>query len=92
MKTFSDKTRSMMLVASNGYCQIKNCYNKVTEFHHIVANTEVNQRLYPLYLQSPFNCFAICNDCHMTKPLPVRPPEHAVACYEEYLQDLKKGK
>ena len=91
MKTFSSKTRSMMLVASGGYCQIPGCIKKVTEFHHLFANTKVNQRLWPLYLQSPMNCFPICNDCHMTKGLPFKPSIATIAAYEEYLNELKNN-
>ena len=87
-KTFSDKTRTMMLVASNGYCQCsKNCTKLADQAHHKLSNTKVNQRLYPLFLQSPFNCAMLNHDCHISKPLP-RIRECEVIVYEEYLQDL----
>lgn len=90
MKTFSDKTRVMMLVSANGYCQYQGCYNRATEFHHKMPNTLVNQKLYPLFLQSPFNCLPICSDCHMTKPK-IKINESLAAAYEEFLNDLSEN-
>lgn len=93
MKTFSDKTRSMMLVASGGYCQCSTlCQQPVTEYHHNVPNTKINQRLWPLFLQSPFNCIPINNGCHLNKPLPQKPNEATIAAYEEYLNDIKNSR
>ena len=87
MKTFSDNTRCMMLTANNGYCAYPGCFNKATEFHHKFPNTTVNQRLYPLFLQSPFNCMPICNDCHMVKPK-IKIREQEAIAFEVFLQEI----
>ncbi len=82
---FSEDLKNKVLDIYGGFCANFNCTNMATEFHHIVPNTEVNQKLYPLFLQSPFNCYPICHDCHMTKPLPAKPPERLIILFEEYL-------
>jgi len=90
MKTFSKKTREAVLRASNGRCSYQDCLNMATEFHHMLPNLVYYQNLFPLFLQSPFNCMAICNDCHMTKPK-VKVKENFAIVYEEFLNDLSKN-
>lgn len=91
MKTFSPRTREMMLRVSNGKCQCSfECVKQVTEFHHKLPNTKVNQKLFPLFLQSPFNCLPINNDCHMSKPK-IKVSESEATVFEEFLKDLIKG-
>lgn len=92
MKTFSKEIRESMFKSSNGYCQCSRlCAKRVTEFHHKFPNTEVNNNLYPLFMQSPFNCLPINTDCHMTKPK-IKIEENLVIAYEEYLCQLVKEK
>jgi hypothetical protein len=86
--SFSDKTKEIMLEAYNWVCATKGCFERVEHFHHILPNTDVNNKLYPLYTQSPFNCFPICSICHMNKPLPEKPPERLIILFEEYLTSL----
>jgi 5-methylcytosine-specific restriction endonuclease McrA len=78
-----------MLEAYNYVCANKGCFNRVEHFHHIIPNTEVNNKLYPLYLQSPFNCYPICSTCHLNKPLPIKPPERLIILFEEWLSEVK---
>lgn len=86
---FRENLRREMVDASSGYCQCcYECVEKVTEFHHVIPNTQVNQTLYPLFLQSPFNMLPINNNCHMTKPLPQKPPRRIIEMYEKYLKGL----
>ncbi len=88
--TFSNDVRRMALSLSNGFCQCsEGCIKRVTEFHHRLSNTKVNQKLYPIFLHSLFNCCPINRDCHMTKPLP-RISVHEAAIYEEFLRELIK--
>lgn len=92
MKTFSPKVRQMIFNASAGLCQCsKECIKHITEYHHMLPNTKVNQKLYPLFLQSPMNCLGINNDCHMTKPK-VKVPEAFARTCEEWLNDLLEAK
>ena len=91
MKTFSPKTRELALRMANGYCQCeKICTEKAEEFHHKLPNTKTNQKLYPLFLHSIFNCCAINHGCHMNKPKPKVTIQEAAA-YEEFLQGIKSG-
>ena len=87
---FSQQVRDLVFRVTHGFCEYQGCCNRATEFHHKVANTKVNQKLYPLFLQSIFNCMAICNDCHMTKPK-VKISDSYAEAYEIYLTDLKKN-
>ncbi len=90
MKTFSAQTRESMHEAYNGFCHCSFvCSKEVTEFHHMLANTKVNNKLYPLFLQSPFNCLPINNDCHLSKPK-IKIGENLAKVYEEYLRELKE--
>ena len=89
MKTFSKEVREAMYRSSGGRCQMPLCTKQVTEFHHLLSNTKVNQKLYPMFLQSPFNCLPICNDCHMTKPKQ-RISENLVIVFEQYLNVILK--
>lgn len=84
--TFPLEVRELALKAAFGFCQCsEGCVEKATEFHHKLSNTKVNQRLYPLFLQSIFNCCPIAHGCHMTKPLP-RISDAFAYVYEEYLK------
>ena len=64
------------------------CYNKAEHLHHIFPNTKVNQRLYPLFLNSPFNLLPLCSICHENKPLPPKPGEWLISLYEDWLQSI----
>lgn len=88
--TFSNETRKLALISSNGYCQCsKECTARVTEFHHKCPNTKLNKKLYPIFLQSIFNCCPINHDCHMTKPLPNITNQEADTM-EQFLRNLIK--
>jgi hypothetical protein len=89
--TFSQKVRELALRMSHGRCQCSpSCIKPVTEFHHKMANTKVNQRLYPIFLQSIFNCCAIAHSCHMEGRGP-KIRDNEASAYEEYLEQLKGG-
>lgn len=91
MEIFSGKTRELALRLSWGKCQCsEECVLPVTEFHHKCANTKVNRKLFPLFLQSVFNCCPINHGCHMTKPLP-RITSNEAGVFEEFLQSIVKG-
>lgn len=90
MKTFSEHVRSLAIFMTNGFCGVEGCHKKATEFHHKLANTKVNNRLFPLFIHSLFNCLPICNDCHMSKPK-VKIYEKDAIAYEEYLRDYIKN-
>lgn len=87
--TFSTSVREAALHASEGYCQCSpDCVERATEFHHKLANTIVNRKLYKLFLQSVFNCCPIAHGCHMTQPVP-RIREKQAQAYESYLMEFR---
>lgn len=88
MRTFSQRTRQLALESSNGKCQCsKECALVANQMHHKVANTKVNNVLYPLFIHSIFNCCPINADCHSSKPLP-RIRDNEAAAFESFLEEL----
>ena len=85
MKQINSDLKIALFDAYGWMCAIPDCPNEACDTHHIVPQTKVNKKKYPLYIHSPFNLFPICQPCHMTKPLPAKPPERLVKLYEEYL-------
>ena len=62
-KTFSKTTRELVRDAQHGRCD--HCSsNAITDYHHRVPNTKTNNRLYPYFLHSIFNCVGLCRNCH----------------------------
>jgi 5-methylcytosine-specific restriction endonuclease McrA len=86
---FSRETKEVMLEAYSWMCATKGCYEPIEQFHHIIPDDKVNNKLYPLYTQSPFNCFPICIGCHMNKPLPEKPSKRLIQLFEKYLTSLQ---
>lgn len=90
---FPDELKGCLSNASSGYCQCSyDCVEKADSFHHIWENTQTNRAKFPLYIQSPFNMCFINTNCHMTKPLPKKPPERLVKVFEDYLMSLLLSK
>ena len=86
--TFSPEVREQMWFVSAGYCQCKpECVKTIMEYDHIVPNTVPNNRLFPLFLHSPFNCKPINQACHMQKGKSSITLTQA-SVYEKYLQSL----
>ena len=62
-RSFSPTVRELVREAQYGRCD--NCdEGRCTDFHHKLANTVTNNRLFPLFTQSIFNCVGLCRDCH----------------------------
>jgi len=81
---FTNEVKTLMLNASNGYCQCNPaCLKKVSDFHHKLSNTKVNQKKFPLFLQSPFNCCPISRNCHINRAPKIR--ESLAMSYEKWL-------
>ncbi|MFA5048567.1 MAG: hypothetical protein WC516_06105 [Patescibacteria group bacterium] len=93
MQTFSQEIREQLYKANRGYCSIPGCTNKAKECHHILHNTLVNQKKFPLFLQSPFNCAILCRDCHMKYSTFswLKITEKQAEVYESYLKGLKNA-
>jgi hypothetical protein len=86
MKTFSDKTKTQVYEAQNGYC--KGCLNKIHSYHHKLPNNKANRRKFPLFIHSPFNGVGLCLDCHTNKDHLYTITEQEAEGYERFLQEL----
>ena len=74
-------------------CQCsEECREAATDLHHLKPQTEVNKKLFPLYIHSPFNLKPWNNGCHLNKPLPKEPSDELCQVYEDYLKGLKDAK
>lgn len=90
MANFNTGIRAEMMEAHGYRCSIDSRH-PATQMHHIKPNTKVNQKLFPIYLQSPMNMFPICADCHLTKPLPKPPSDLQCHVIEKFLRKLKNN-
>jgi hypothetical protein len=89
---FPPEVKEKMLEACSGFCCCRtDCMESVTEFHHIMSNTQVNRKLYPLFIPSIFNCCPISHGCHMNHTVP-RMSERLVQAYEWYLTEFYEKK
>ena len=75
--------------AQNGFCCVAGCCDRIDDFHHLVHNTKVNRKKYPLFIDSPMNLVGVCQHHHKewtrypeTKGDYVNKLAHV---YEEYL-------
>lgn len=60
---FSDETKEEILENCNWLC-VYCSKRRVTDFHHCKKNSKVNQKKYPLFLQSKHNAASLCRECH----------------------------
>ena len=90
MTTFSQETKKSIFEAQHEYC--KHCLKKIVDFHHRLPNNKPNQKLFPLFLQSPFNCLGICRDAHDGPEKEVfKITLSEATIYENWLTKLKEG-
>lgn len=80
---FSVEVINAITKAQNHYCA--NCLNKIHSFHHKLSNTKANQKKYPLFLQSPFNCVGLCEKCHRDFSHLFKITEKLAEYYESWL-------
>jgi len=88
MKTFDKQLREDMFEAVGYRCSISPTL-QADQCHHIKPNTKINNKRWPLYLQSPMNLMPINHDIHMSEPLPTPPSDRVLDIYEKWLQELK---
>lgn len=91
METFNSEVRENVLKAYNNYCGVEGCFKPAIEFHHAIHNTEQNQKKYPLFIESPFNCRPICRYHHNAygQFVELNITDRLAQVYEDYLQKLK---
>lgn len=86
---FSETVKREALEACNGYCSNDGCINRVVDFDHIMPNTKSNNNLFPLFIQSIFNCMPVCRDCHTNRKFKIT--YQWAEKYENFLQRLING-
>lgn len=87
-KGFPEEVRREVAEAQNYMCRL--CDSRLCDFHHRLSNNSSNRKLFPLFLNSVFNCVGLCRACHDS----ARIYELAIslkeaALYEHYLRDLR---
>ena len=55
------------------------------DLHHILADSKVNRKLYPYFIDSLWNLQIVNHGSHMTKPKQKHPPYHVIARAESML-------
>ena len=86
---FSEEVRESKLEVYSGMCCIDGCLKRAQDFDHGLPNTKANNKLFPLFMQSPFNCFPICREHHEDKAIKIT--YRLVAVYETYLRKIRIG-
>lgn len=89
MKTFSIETQKAIFEAQHGICKVLNCYEPIVDFYHRVRNTKTNQKLYPLLINSVFNCTGLCRVCHINNSHLFNITNYEAEIYEDFLRGLK---
>lgn len=84
---FPKETCEAVRRGQNGYCMV--CTKKIDEFHHRVANTATNRKLFPVFISSIFNCVGLCRTCHIYKTNKVNITEDMAREYEQALQMIE---
>ena len=84
---FGQETRDEMRKAQHGKCKL--CEQSIVDFHHKLHNTKVNNKLFPNYIHSVFNCVGLCRDCHDHRKHEFKVGLTEAAVYEHALSMLK---
>ena len=91
MKTFSEDVRRLAAFASNGYCWAIDCTNKGQDYHHRVPNTIGNNKSFPYFIHSIFNCTFLCRNCHTNRLHQFDVAPAMAQAYEFYLKQQIGG-
>ena len=84
-KPFSGKVRCAVFDAQEGMCAVDGCYERIRDFHHCKPNTKTNNKLYPLFIPSIFNCKGLCTK-HHTNYAQWNITDALCHAYEEWLE------
>ncbi len=89
---FSEYTTKLALLMNHGFCTINHCLDAAVDFHHKLPNTKLNNKKYPLFVQSIFNCALLCrrhhNNYSSINELKISEPQ--AEGYEKWLQNFKE--
>lgn len=64
--------------------------NKASELHHRLSDTTINNKLFPLFVNSPFNLVGLCHDCHEKHRHKEKIDEDLAVVYQSYLDNFAK--
>ena len=86
-KGFSEEVRKEICEAQRWVCFL--CLNRIDDFHHKLSNTNANRKLFPRFLNSPFNCVGLCRGCHQDADIHqlMRIGIPLAAVYEHWLEE-----
>jgi len=82
------EVREMIMNGQHGYCMQHDCLEKATELHHRIPNTAVTRKLYPKFLNSPFNLVGLDKECHVNKKHEFEISNDLAMAYEAWLADF----
>ena len=85
--TFPKFIRELVQRGQHGYCAL--CTNYITDYHHKLFNTESNRKLFPIFINSIFNCAGLCRGCHDNMTWKFRVSHDMALAYEEWLREMK---
>ena len=89
--SFSFLSRLSVVDAYGGYCCVTDCTHQASEAHHALPNTKVNNKKYPLFINSVFNIRPVCKKHHehYTMHPELRVSERLATVYEQALKEVK---
>lgn len=80
------EVRELVFQAQHGYCKLCICH--CTELHHRLPNTKTNRKLFPLFIDSPFNLYGVDKNCHLSRKKEMNIPEDEAMLYESWLDNF----
>ena len=84
-KPFPEHVIRAVYNAQGGLCAVEGCRNKIVDYHHRKHNTKTNNKLYPLFIPSIFNCKGLCTK-HHTNYAQWNITDALCRAYEEWLE------
>ena len=82
------EVRELVFKAQHGFCKLCICH--CTELHPRLPNTKTNRKLFPLFIDSPFNLCGMDKNCHESKKQEVAITEDEAVMYESYLKSISR--
>lgn len=88
--SFSDGVKNYMLEIYSDYCLVDCCLDRAVDFHHKLNNTKSHREMFPLFINSPFNCAPVCRNHHNSHAEypELNISEDEADVYENYLKGL----
>ena len=90
--TFSEKVKQAIKSAQNEFCKVPKCHESIDDYHHCLENNKPNNKLFPLFLHSIFNCVGICRGHHQgPEKEQFKISVKFGYIYEKYLREMGNG-